>query len=161
MARKTGLSIGLISQIERNKVSTSVESLWKITQALNVSIGYFFDEESPAPINLVVKRDQRKSIKLANSSAIYELLSPDLNRKIEFLSITLEPNEPASNGLISHDGEECGLVLEGELLIKYDKEEYTLKEGDSIYLDSRIPHRFINTGEGKSVSIWAMTPPSF
>lgn len=161
LSKLTGLSNGLISQIERNKVSTSVESLWKIANALNVSIGYFFDEEQVVQVDPVVRRNQRKIIKLANSTAIYELLSPDLNRDIEFLRITLEPNESASQGLISHEGEECGFVLEGEILIKYGDKEYILKEGDSIYLNSRIPHRFINIGEDPSISIWAMTPPSF
>jgi len=161
LSDQTGLSTGLISQIERNKVSTSVEALWKIAQVLHVSIGYFFEEEPKTVFNPVVKRNQRKTIQLANSSAVYELLSPDLNRNIEFLSITLEPNEPASEGLIGHEGEECGLVLKGEMLVKYGDQEYILKEGDSIYLDSRTPHRFINIGTERCISIWAMTPPTF
>lgn len=161
LAEKTNLSTGLISQIERNIVVPSVVSLWKIAKELNVSIGYFFDEENKKNLNPIVKKDERKKIITANSNAIYELLCPDLNRKIEFLYITLMPGDSSTKELITHDGEECGIVIKGKLLIKTKFEEYILEEGDSIYLDSTIPHRYINIGNDICISIWAMTPPSF
>ena len=40
-------------------------------------------------------------------------------------------------------------------------DEYVLKEGDSITFESRIPHRWENIGRGKTVVLWAMTPPSW
>ncbi|EOD00493.1 transcriptional regulator [Caldisalinibacter kiritimatiensis] len=46
-------------------------------------------------------------------------------------------------------------------MVKTKLEEYILQEGDSIYLDSTIHHRYINIGTEECVSIWAMTPPSF
>lgn len=46
-------------------------------------------------------------------------------------------------------------------MVKTKDKEYILEEGDSIYLDSTIPHRYINIGEEECISIWAMTPPSF
>ena len=66
-----------------------------------------------------------------------------------------------SQDLISHEGEECGIVLKGKLLIKTEKKDYILEEGDSIYLNSTIPHRYINIGEVPCESMWVMTPPSF
>lgn len=162
LAEMTGLSTGIISQIERDLVTPSVVTFWKISKALEVSIGYFFDEEeekqTPSP---VVRRDERKTIKTSNSKALYELLSQDLSRKIEFLYITLQPGDPSSDGLVTHEGEECGLVLKGRLLVKMEHEEYILEEGDSIYYDSTIPHRYVNIGDEVCESVWAMTPPSF
>ena len=46
LSKKSGVSAGLISQVERNAVNPSVATLWKISKSLNVSIGYFFDEEN-------------------------------------------------------------------------------------------------------------------
>ncbi|WP_034429688.1 cupin domain-containing protein, partial [Caldisalinibacter kiritimatiensis] len=111
--------------------------------------------------NPIVKKNQRKKIITTNSDAIYELLCPDLNRKIEFLHITLKPGDSSTKDLIAHDGEECGIVIKGRLMVKTKLEEYILQEGDSIYLDSTIHHRYINIGTEECVSIWAMTPPSF
>ncbi|MEY8304337.1 cupin domain-containing protein [Anaerosalibacter bizertensis] len=89
------------------------------------------------------------------------MLTPDLNRKIEFLYITINPGDSSRAGLISHEGEECGIVIKGKLMVKTEYEEYILEEGDSIYLDSTVGHRYINLGEEECISIWAMTPPSF
>jgi len=160
LAEEADLSVGMISQIERDKIGLSVSSLWKIAQALNVSIGDFFEEETPGD-KYVVRKDNRKKIKVTDSTATYELLTPDLSWNIEFLKITIMPGESTDNKKISHKGEETGYIIKGKLLIKWGEKEFILNKGDSIRLDSTIPHRYINIGDEKSVSIWAMTPPSF
>lgn len=160
LAEQSGLSTGMISQIERDKIGISVTSLWKISQALGVFIGDFFDKKVYEN-NLIVRKNQRKRIELVNSNAVYELLTPDLSGKIEFLRLIIEPGESNDKEKISHDGEECGIVLQGKLLVKLGEKEYILEEGDSIRIDSAIPHRYINIGDITSVSIWAITPPKF
>lgn len=161
LANDAELSPGLISQIERNIVTPSIVSLWKIAQSLGVSVGYFFEEETKNNISPVVKKNSRKRIIASNNNAIYELLSADLNRKIEFLYITIKVGDYSSKDFVTHEGEECGLVLKGKLMVKMENEEYILEEGDSIYFDSTIPHRYINIGDEVCESVWAMTPPSF
>ncbi len=161
LAKIANLSTGLISQIERNLVVPSVTSLWKIAKGLEVSIGYFFDEEDKKDINPIIKKTDRKKIVTKNLNAVYELLTPDLNRKIEFLYITIEPGDATTTDLIAHEGEECGLIMKGKLLVRTEKKDYVLEEGDSIYLNSTIAHRYINIGDEPCESIWAMTPPSF
>lgn len=157
-AQKAGLSIGLISQIERDITMPSVTSLWKIASALNVHINYFFDEyEDKIPI---IRKCERKKLILPNSNLTYELLSP-LNKKMELLLIKIEPGMCSSDELISHEGEECGYMIQGSMKIKWGSREYILNEGDSIYYNSTIPHRFINLSDVRAISIWTMTPPSF
>lgn len=60
LANKSDLSSSLISQIERNMVTPSIVSLWKIAQSLEVSVGYFFDEEVKDIANPIVRRNERK-----------------------------------------------------------------------------------------------------
>ncbi|WP_353095838.1 cupin domain-containing protein [Tissierella praeacuta] len=161
LANKSELSTGLISQIERNLVTPSIVSLWKIAKSLDVSVGYFFEEENKKHISPVVKKSNRKRIIASNNNAIYELLSVDLNRSIEFLYITIKAGDHSSKDFVTHEGEECGLVIKGKLMVKMENEEHILEKGDSIYFDSTIPHRYINIGDEVCESIWAMTPPSF
>lgn len=159
LAEKTGLSTGLISQLERNITGPSVASLWKIAKALNVSINYFFEgfeENDP-----IVRKNERKKIQLPNSNITYELLCPNLQRAIEMLLVKIEPGECSTEERICHEGEECGYVIQGTLKVKWGDKEYLLNEGDSIYLDSTVPHRYVNCGNITSISIWAMVPPSF
>ena len=159
LSAMSGLSKGLISQIERDITGPSVASLWKISKALNVTMNYFFDEYDD--FNQIVRKDERKKLIMRKSSRVYELLSPDLKKQIEMLMIEIKPNENISAELISHDGEECGVVIKGTLRIISGENIYDLQEGDSIYLDSTIPHQYLNMGEELSVSVWAMVPPSF
>jgi transcriptional regulator with XRE-family HTH domain len=158
LSQLTGLSTGAISQIERDLVGLSVESLYRIARALEVPIGYFFDE---AGSGVVVRKNERRKIVLPKSNLVYEMLSPDMNRQIEFLLVRLAPGECSSQEQLSHSGEECGLVLKGRLIVRWGDQKFELEEGDSIYFASHIPHRYINPGKEESVSVWAMTPPSF
>ncbi len=159
LAEKTGLSTGLISQLERDITGPSVASLWKISKALNVSINYFFEEYEDN--NPIVRKSERKKIQLPNSNITYELLCPNLQKSIEMLLVKIEPGECSTEDLISHEGEECGYVFQGTLKVKWGDKEYILDEGDSIYFDSTVPHRYVNSGDVTSVSIWSMVPPSF
>jgi len=161
LASQAGISASMISQIENDKVVPTIVVMWKISTALNVNVGYFFDEKDEELVNPVVRKGNRKKLSIGDSNRLYEMLVPDLNRDIEFLMITIQEDDTAYNDLIAHEGEECGYVLKGKMKIHIKESTYTLDEGDSISFDSSIPHRFENIGEGECVSIWAMTPPTF
>ena len=106
LAKEAQLSVGIISQIERNLVSPSIVSLWKIAKCLHVSVGYFFEEDSAGPPDPVVRHGERKRIFTSNNNAVYELLSKDLkDKRIEFLYITINPGEDKGRQLVTHDGE--------------------------------------------------------
>jgi len=160
VAEKTGLSNGFLSQVENGQAQISLVNLWKISGVLGVPLAVFFAELDKQTLD-IVRKDERKALKLPKSNVSYSLLSPDMSRKIEMLLITLEPGEIDDHETIAHEGEECGFVIEGGLGIIQDGTKVILDEGDSVYLDSAIPHRFFNPGSGKSVSVWAITPPSF
>jgi len=168
LAKKSGLSPGFISQIERDLVNPSVSTLKGIGNALNVPIGVFFEEPSSKektnefPVNKspVVHENQRKTLS-PNNGVIFYLLNPDMSGDIEFILDTFEPGATTGEKLYSHPGEECGLILEGELEVQLEDKKYLLKKGDSITFKSTILHRKTNTGKSKSVSIWANTPPWF
>ncbi len=163
LSRESGLSTGLISQIERNMVVPSIKVMWKIANVLEVNIGYFFDEDDEnIEEKIVVRKDHRKSINTNDSTKSYELLMPNLNNKsIEFILITLDKETKINKELVSHKGEECGYIIEGKMKIILENKEYILEKGDSFYFDSKIPHVYENYGDETCVLVCAMTPPSF
>lgn len=165
LAREVGVSPSLISQIERSVTTPSIEVLWAIARALNVSMGAFFQQgvEVAPPVSkkaIVVKANQRKRIALPNSVS-YDLLSPDLKHQIEFTWAEFEPGEESPNQPYSHEGEEQMVVVEGEIHFWVDGEEFILSKGDAITIDSSLPHRAANLSGRRAVVIAAMTPPSF
>lgn len=160
LARAIGASRSLISQIERDTANPSIETLRRIAAALRVPIAVLF-EEGPIQQRLVVRKDERKTLRVPKSKLVYQLLTPDLNRRIEFIWIELEPGEKGPKMPFAHEGEECALVLQGELHVWVDGEEHVLREGDSISFDSGLPHALANLGSEKAVMVTAITPPSF
>ncbi|MCB8814845.1 helix-turn-helix domain-containing protein [Desulfosporosinus shakirovi] len=161
LANQCNLSPSLISQIERGLSTPSLDSLWKITHALGISLIELFEESSNERV-VVIPREEQKVMILPKSNVTYRLLSPVNNQtKLEFLSIVLEPGTSTYRDLVAHKGEECGVVVHGEMTVVAGSKEYLLREGDSIYLDSTIPHRFFNHGDQVAIGIWAMTPASF
>lgn len=160
LASKVGVSRSLISQIEQDTANPSIDTLRKITHALDISIVLLFEEPSPTN-GIVVTKNKRKMLKVPESSLVYELLTPDLNRRIEFLWIEIEPGKQVEPVAFSHEGEECAVILEGQLSLHINDVEYLLNEGDSISFDSSQPHSIANLGSKKVVLVTAITPPSF
>ncbi|MBA7623719.1 HTH-type transcriptional regulator PuuR [subsurface metagenome] len=157
LTQKINLSASLISQVERGLITPSIPTLVKISNAVGVPLVYFFLEIHGNP---VIKKGQRKKLFLPSSGVAFQLLSPAESRKIEFLLIEIEGKD-SNYELVSYPGEKCGYVIRGKMRIILDNKEYYLEEGDSIYFQSTIPHRFKSADGEKTVSIWAITPPSF
>jgi transcriptional regulator with XRE-family HTH domain len=165
----TGLTASLLSQVERGLANASVSSLHKIAEALDVSIGSFFEEtdlstpiedESPVITNSspVVHESNRKVLSPCPGITYY-LLTKDLRGQIEFILAVFEVGTDTE--LLIHDGEECCLVLEGKAKIKVGEECHILEKGDSLQYKSSLPHTVSNAGDETFKAIWVITPPSF
>jgi transcriptional regulator with XRE-family HTH domain len=159
LARVAGVSRGLISQIELDRVNPSIDSLRRIASALDSPIAAFFDEKPQSGV--VVRAEERKTLHVPRSGLTYELLTPDLNRQIEFILIELEPGQGGSRNQFGHPGEEAALILEGQVHVWLGEEEHVLETGDSISFNSGVPHRVANLAKKKAVLVSAITPPSF
>jgi mannose-6-phosphate isomerase-like protein (cupin superfamily) len=108
----------------------------------------------------VVRADQRKVLIYPGSGIRNELLSPDLQRAIQLMWIVMPPGTDTGDFLV-HEGEECGIVLQGTLEIWVGDERHVLNPGDAIYHPSSAPHRSRNVGEVDVIMVGAITPPSF
>lgn len=161
LSRLSDVSTGLISQIERDLVVPSVTSLWRLAQAMDTNINYFFHEE-PQEEQMIIRNGEHRTIVMHNDSSHYKLLHPSKDdRMLDMMVITLKSGYTYDKKAIGHEGEECGYVLKGTLTVYLNGKDYVLKEGDSIYFDSSLPHKYINNGEEDCISIWAMTPKFF
>lgn len=163
LALETGLSVGHLSQLEREHATPSIRSLNVIASILGVSINWFFPDPEglEEPENTVVVRSSRRRSLKFESGIRDELLSPTLSGKLELLLCTLEAGGSSGDELYAHDGEEAGYVDQGQLELTIESEVYLLGEGDSFHFDSSKPHRYKNPGKAKTVVIWVMTPPHY
>ena len=104
--------------------------------ALNIPIGILFEEpdskeeekEFSVSKSPVVYENQRKILS-PNKGVIFYLLNPDMSGDIESILDVFEPGATTGEELYTHQGEECGLILEGELEVQLEDKKYFFKEG--------------------------------
>lgn len=169
LAARAKVSAGQLSLIERGRTSPTVNKIKQIATALDIPVVSLFGDERPAAqpqradegtsIGLTVTRAAARRRFLWPFGGILEALGPVHGRKIEFIYLRYPPGSKVDDPYV-HDGEECGLVLEGRFRGIIGAREVVLEAGDSIYFDSRIPHQWENIGEIEVRAIWAITPPS-
>lgn len=155
----TNLSPSFISQLERDLVSPSISTIRIISKALGVPIFYLIGEDDSK--GEIVRKNNGKRFTFPNSKVVFELLSPDLNREMEVIKITLGKGESTFDELISHKGEEVDYCIEGMLEVTVGHEKYILTTGDTIYFKSDLPHMLSNIGDGVCIVLSVVTPPSF
>lgn len=165
VADATGLSKSLISKIENNKASPSLSTLHRVAKALNTSVSALFAMDET--LDKVVHRPHDRPIAGKIQTMVEwdgieaEIMVPYENgRLLEGFVFVMEPGGH-SGGLLQHDGEECGYVLEGELELTVDGTTYLLNPGDSFFFNSDKPHAYRNPGKVTTRVIWINTPPTF
>lgn len=153
----TGYSKALISRIENDSVSPSIGSLIKISSALDIMLHELFAAVEAKGTSVVRKKD-RSSQALDGGSIKVEGLSDASDDRLAAVLMTFEPGASAGGGNVkTHPGEEWWHVLKGKLEAVVDQTKYELDEGDSIYLDSSLPHVWRNPARGKATALVLVT----
>jgi len=159
LASKVDLTASFLSQIERDLASPSLKSLRKMAEALEVPIFHFLnDSDSQSP---VVRRDGRKTLTLPHSEVMYQLLTPDLNRKMEMFLVELRPEQRNIAMPLPQPTEECIFVLEGKMRIRLDETDYEIFPGDSIYFEGHRLQEISAAGQEKLTFVSVITPAVF
>jgi transcriptional regulator with XRE-family HTH domain len=150
----------LISQLERGKADPSISMLKKIAKALNVNIVDFFMTEVNHG-DVVTKPRDRVDIQLKRWDAkIQSLVKSVVNKKMQPFYTVIKPGG-GSHGMYSHEGEEFGFIIQGELELMLNDKIHKVHENESFYFSSQIPHNWGNKGKEDVIVIWVITPPTF
>jgi len=159
LAKRAGVTNGMISLIEQNRVSPSVGSLQKILNAFPLTLAEFFTGEISGPQEIVFRAGDLPD--MATGSIEYRLVAATRrDRRMSILSEVYAPGADTGEDLLTHDGEEGGVVVDGQLELTVAGDTWVLEAGDAYYFDSRLPHRFRNTGDRPVRLVSANTPPS-
>lgn len=160
LASASGVSAGLLSQVERGQGNPSFNTLVQVAHALGIPVARLVaGEQMSSP---VVRREERRRLSVGDEDLIVaEMLTPRLDSALEAIRIVAAPGYSTQDTPFVHDGEEFGIVLEGTHAVNVGGTHYVLRAGDSISYSSTIPHWYENPGEVTSVSLWVVTPPSF
>lgn len=182
-SEKTGLSKSFLSQIERGKAEPSITSLKKIAAQFGYSVvnlfpngqgaddswgynhhpaGYMLNIDSYIKDVAVVRAEKRKRIALPGSNVVYDLMTPDMKRKLEVMYMRVSRGENSGKEpMLDSPGEKLCIVVKGALELQVGGEVYHLEQGDTLYYPAHVPHSW-RAIDGDSIEvIWILTPPSF
>ncbi|MCX5907918.1 MAG: cupin domain-containing protein [Deltaproteobacteria bacterium] len=160
LADKTHFSKPLLSQVENDVVAPPVATLLRIAKAMDVNIGYFFQEQEPGAKAVIVRKNERKQVfrrihqDPSKVGYYFESLAyPKADKHMEPLHVKFEVVKREELVFLTHNGEEFVFVLEGQLEFNYEDEVFVLDPGDSLYFDSGYPHAFRAVGKKNAVAI--------
>ncbi len=166
VAERSGYSESLISKIENNKATPSLNTLHRIAKVLGKTIATLIGDTSHQRRGVVMKSFERPVIPQfsvagnASDGTEAEVMVPlGSSSLIGAFVVRVKPGG-SSDGLRDHEGEEVGFIRTGELLLTVDGETYHLTEGDSFHFSSNMPHGFTNPGSVPTEIIWVNTPAS-
>lgn len=171
LALRAGVTNSLISLIEQNRTSPSIASLKLILDAVPMTFSEFFSIEKADEGKFVFRASELVEVNPATvigtgpqgmSEAISFRQVGDASRHaIQMLHERYEPGADTGVELYTHEAEEAGIVISGEIELTVGQATETLRAGDAYLFDSRLPHRFRNTAAEPCVIVSACTPPSF
>ena len=158
LARRAGVTNGLISLIEQNRVSPSVSSLKKVLDGVPMSLAEFFTLDPAAAPQAFFGVDE-----------LAEVGNADVSRRL------IAANRPARQLALLHSrfavgaavdeqgatrGEEGGVVVRGRVEITVGGSTRVLGPGEAYYFSRQLPHRFRNVGREVCEIVSASTPAS-
>jgi len=159
LAKRAGVTNGMISLIEQDRVSPSVGSLQKILAAFPMTMAEFFTRDMQTQETMVFRAADLPNV--GTGTIQYGLVAAARrDRKMSILAETYQPDSDTGEDLLTHSGEEGGVVIEGELELTVAGKTWLLGPGDAYYFDSRLPHRFRNTGSVPARVVSANSPPT-
>lgn len=160
LAKRAGVTNGTISLIEQNHVSPSISSLKKVLDGIPMSLAEFFTLDLQSNPQVFYSRDELTD--LGDGEVSMRLVAAKRpNRAMSVMHEHYRPGADTGADMLSHKGEEGGIVVSGRIELTVGGQSRILGPGDAYYFFSTVPHRFRNVGEEPCEIISASTPPTF
>ena len=150
LAGRSGVSRAMISKLERGEKNPTLVIAAKVAEGLGVSLSQLVGVEERREV-VVVRRERRMVMRDPESGFERQLLSPSFGgRGIEFIRNVVPAGSTSGEFPQHRRGVTEYLVVErGRLRAVLGNDEYLLEEGDALYFEADVPHRFDNAGEGE------------
>jgi transcriptional regulator with XRE-family HTH domain len=148
------VSVGYLSQVERDHSTPSLGTLAQIARALGVGIDYFVS--APSADNALTRAGERNRFSVDGSSIIYERLGADFpGNMLSSFIMTVPPGYRSET--VAHEGEEILYVLEGSITQRLEGEEMVMSAGDRLHFRGNRPHSWSNHTDQPARLLWTGT----
>lgn len=163
LSRRAGVSKSMLSQIERNLANPTVAVLWRLANALGVSLTDFLaqgSESASAPAVTVVQAHAVPALKSPDGRCELRILGPiDLAGRFEWYELTIQPggvlaSEPHETGTQEHLS-----VLGGAMTVRSAGDEKKLKHGETARYGADVTHAIANPGKSVATALLVVVHP--
>jgi transcriptional regulator with XRE-family HTH domain len=159
LAKRAGVTNGLISLIEQNRVSPSVSSLKKVLDGVPMSLADFFTLDLAGKQPVFFPKEELPDVGVG--SVELRLVGSRLaTRSMSILHERYEPGADTGEVISTPAGERGGVVVRGRIELTVGAEARVIGPGDAYYFRNSLPHRFLNTGGEDCEIVSASAPPT-
>ncbi|HEV2743095.1 MAG TPA: XRE family transcriptional regulator [Rubrobacter sp.] len=150
LAAASGVSRAMISKLERGEKNPTLVIAARLAEGLGVSLSRLAGVEERREV-VVVPRERRPVLRDPETGFERQSLSPTFaGRGVEFLRNVVPEGSTSGDFPPHRKGVEEHLVVErGQLEATLGGETYLLREGDALFFEADVPHRFDNVGRGE------------
>ena len=158
MAQRTGLSVAEYLACESGSQNLSIAFLYRCTLSFGVDLGDLLEGHSPKLRSYdLTRKGEGQRIEEAHHMVGYNLAADFRNRIALPLYMEIKYREGAEYEdieLVTHEGQECDIVIRGHMKIQIGSRTEILHAGDTIYYDSSMPHGMVAVG-GEDCAFYA------
>ncbi len=160
LARQSGVANATISQIEAGKLNPTVSMLKRVLDGIPINLSEFFGDEFESGEQVFFRAEELTEI--ADGDVSFMQVGANLrNKSLQMIKECYQPGAGTGRHAITHDGEECGIILSGRLQVSVGEQTVILRAGEAYYFKSDQPHHFHNPGNEACELITACSPPTF
>lgn len=158
LAKMSGVSRAMLSQIETGKSAPTISLLWKVALALGVPFAALLDVQKIHG-TAVLRRGDAKVLASQDGGFTSRALFPfDAERRVEFYELRLAPRHVETADAHAPGTTENIVVVAGQVEIRFAGARATLlNEGDAIFFEADVPHTYRNRSDLEAVAYLVMT----
>jgi transcriptional regulator with XRE-family HTH domain len=153
LAAAAGLDKGFLSRLERGTKRPSIETVLRLSAALEVPVGQLFGERTTEDTVRISRAAGRSRSLEDGDTYSFELLTPKGSLMEAFLFHV--GAEPTGKGQ-QHDGEEMFLVLAGTVELRTPDRSFVLEPGDCAYFPGHVVHQMRKLGPEPATAVIAV-----
>jgi transcriptional regulator with XRE-family HTH domain len=157
LAQISGVSRAMLGQIELGQSAPTINVLWKIARALEVTFSALISARTQSGA-LVLRSSESKLLTSKDRSFSSRALFPfDEPRRVEFYELRLTGGSVEDADAHPPGTTENLVVTAGALEIDVAGDTHRLEAGDSILFEADTPHAYRNPGKVDAVMYLVMT----
>jgi XRE family transcriptional regulator, regulator of sulfur utilization len=153
-AARAGISKTILATIESGTGNPSLETLWRIARALDVTIGTLLAEDAPVASRLI-RRTDGEWISFESGVPGRLLYVDGRDRRLEALEIRIDAGKRYASAAHAPGTEELVICSDGALTVGPEANEQRLESGDALHFAADVPHTYSSRDGASALCIFS------